>query len=217
MWTSSKFSSDKGSKCTAEHETKSESKPKNPLITKMYSFVLYQAKSDLKFVSPWGWNAIRKELSTIVVIEKRRLGTPTTNETKNQIKEHPGYCCDLESRQRCRNQKLQLRNKQSFKGQIGQPLYFGLSDPFPVSGTSLGTQRDFDSFVCMDVCMFFTELQLRQCWGFSVSSGSSQTRWAKTKSPPSWVRRRGVKYVLSESHSLLVTRWYMKAIASVCV
>lgn len=183
----------------------------------MYLLVLYQEKSHLKLGSPWGWSATRRDLSTIVVIEERGLGMPTTKGMKSQIKEHPGYFCDLESRQRRRNQKLQLRNKQSFKGQIGQPLYFGLSDPYPVSVNSLGTQRDCDPFVCMDVCMFFTELQLRQRWGFSVSSGSSQTRWAKTKSPPSWVRRRGVKYVLTESHSLLVTHWYMKAIASVCV
>lgn len=213
MWTSIKFISDTGSKCTAEHATKSESKPKNLLITKMYLFVLYEAKSQLKLGYPWGWNATRKELSTIVVIEKRRLGMPTTNGMKNQIKEHAGYCCDRESRQRCRNQKLQLRNKQSFKGQIGQPLYFGLSDQFPVSEISLGKERFWP--ICVHGCVHVFHRTAAQTTLRIFSILRQQSNQVSQNQISTFLR--GVKYVLTESHSLLVTHWYMKAIASVCV
>lgn len=125
----------------------------------MYLFVPYQAKSHLKLCSPWDWSAARKELSTIVLVEKRRLG---------MLKPQKGW-------------RIKARNTQDivvtlylwgdagiwnsswetsclFEGKMGQPLHWThfalLSVPScsNFSGILPHTHSDFGPFACLDVC-----------------------------------------------------------------
>lgn len=141
---------------------------------------------------------------------------------KNQIEENPGYCYDLVSLRRLRNQKKQLRNKQSVSRGSWENCYTGDTLASTIHTrfvTTVGLYHLLtETLACLHVWMCAhivhrTAAQTtRRIFSFlrQQSSQVSQTQISTF-----------LRVQLSMSNWKLLsacqTQWYMKVIASVCI